>query len=113
MPMKFCLDCHTLTDNGSRCPPCQAAFGRRISAKRGSTKRRGLGGGHRRAAEKIVGAAQVCVICGKPPTPTDPLQADHTVPRAQGGGRSPLRAVHRSYNASRGGDMKGGRCMPQ
>lgn len=108
MPMKFCLDCNRLTDNGSRCPDCQTKFNTRQSARRGTTKARGLGGTHRRRAEGVVKAAAYCAICGKPPTPTDPLTADHIVPRALGGVDSPLRAVHRSCNSRRGSGMQGG-----
>jgi 5-methylcytosine-specific restriction endonuclease McrA len=115
MPKRFCLDCPMLIDtaSGSRCAEHQAAYDRRRNAGRGTTKQRGLGGSHRRNAEKIVTAAQVCAICGRPPTPTDPLQADHTVPRSLGGKDSPLRPVHRSFNLSRGAHPTGGRCAPQ
>jgi 5-methylcytosine-specific restriction endonuclease McrA len=45
-----------------------------------------------------------CALCGKPPTPTDPLVADHIVAHAYGGSdhASNLRAVHRLCNARRG-----------
>lgn len=102
MPMKFCLDCSKLTRNGSRCEACAGTAERARDRQRGSTKQRGLGGTHRRAAEKIVKTAAVCAICGKPPTADDPLTADHTVPRAHGGVDSPLRAVHRTCNSRRG-----------
>ena len=117
MPKRFCLEpeCHTLIDTseGSRCGEHQAALNARRNTERGTTKQRGLGGTHRRAAEKVVAAAQFCAICGNPPTPTDPLEADHTTPRALGGRDSPLRAVHASFNRSRGANPTGGRCTPQ
>ena len=103
MPKRFCLDCTQLTDNGSRCKPCQARLMRNVNAKRGTTKQRGLGGTHRRAAEKIVKAAKYCAICGNEPTESDPLTADHVIPRSRGGSEdSPLIAVHRSCNSRRG-----------
>lgn len=102
MPMKFCLECGTLTANGSRCETCAPIAATRRAARRGSTKERGLGGTHRRAAEKVVQAATECAMCGKPPTEADPLTADHIIPRAAGGVDSPLRAVHQSCNSRRG-----------
>lgn len=103
MPMKFCLGCGQLTDNGSRCPACQSQMNKAISAKRGTTKQRGLGGTHRRKAEKIVKAAQVCGICGQPPTPDNPLTAHHTTARAKGGDHStPMMAACRRCNSSIG-----------
>lgn len=103
MPMKFCLGCGKLTDNGSRCPPCQAALQKRISAARGTTKQRGLGGSHRRRAEKVVAAARVCGRCGEPPTEDNPLTAHHTTARAKGGDEStPMVALCRRCNSSLG-----------
>lgn len=103
MPAKFCLTCRKLTTNGSRCETCQAEFNTRQSARRGSTKQRGLGGTHRRTAEKIVRAAQVCARCGQPPTPDNPLTAHHTQARAKGGDHNtPMIAVCRRCNSQIG-----------
>ena len=76
---------------------------------------RGEGGHARRAlyrtsawqqvARQVVQAADVCALCGQPPTLTDRLEADHIVPLALGGAaldRDNLRAAHKSCNARRG-----------
>lgn len=103
MPKKFCLTCRELTDNGSRCPKCQTELNQRKESARGTTKQRGLGGTHRRKAEKIVKAAQVCQRCGVPPTSDNPLTAHHTQARAKGGGHdTPMIALCRRCNSSIG-----------
>lgn len=103
MPMKFCLTCRKLTNNGSRCPECERDFLADQSGRRGTTKQRGLGGTHRRRAEKVVAAAQVCARCGQPPTPTNPLTAHHTQARAKGGDETtPLVALCRRCNSQVG-----------
>jgi hypothetical protein len=71
-----------------------------------NTTQRGLGAAHRARAKALLAVAQVCEICGRPPTPTDPLTADHTTPRSQGGAESPLRAVHRSCNSRDGATLR-------
>jgi hypothetical protein len=104
-PTRFCLelDCRKLTTAGSRCPDCQAKLVKRMNAARGTTKQRGLGGTHRRKAEKIVKAATVCSKCGKPPTADNPLTAHHTTARAKGGNEStPMIALCRRCNSSIG-----------
>ena len=106
MPAKFCLDCSELTTNGSRCPDCEEQrTARRNARPKGNTTQRGLGQAHRVRAKAVIAAAQVCAMCGMPPTQEDPLTADHTIPRAQGGVDSPLRAVHRSCNSRAGGRL--------
>lgn len=105
MPKRFCLDCPTLIDTstGSRCPDHQAAYEQRRSTTRGTTKQRGLGGTHRRRAEKIVAEAQVCGSCSEPPTKDNPLTAHHTTARAKGGDEStPMVALCRRCNSSIG-----------
>jgi 5-methylcytosine-specific restriction endonuclease McrA len=105
VPKRFCLDCRTLIDvgTGSRCPTCQAGLDQRRDQARGTTKQRGLGGSHRRTAEKIVQAAQVCQQCGQPPTPDNPLTAHHTTARAKGGDHTtPMIALCRRCNSSIG-----------
>lgn len=103
MPMKFCLGCRTLTDNGSRCPSCQSKFDTEQSAKRGSTKARGLGGTHRRIAEKITSGVQVCPRCGTPPTKDNPMTAHHVIPRSKGGDHTtPLVPLCRQCNSELG-----------
>jgi len=106
MPAKFCLDCGELTRDGSRCTDCQQERTARINARpKGNTTQRGLGAAHRARAKAVLEAAQVCAICGQPPSKADPLTADHTIPRSQGGGDSPLRAAHRSCNSRAGGQL--------
>lgn len=103
MPAKFCLDCGELTRDGSRCADCQQERVARINSRRKrNTTARGLGHAHRVRAKAVVDAAQVCAICGRPPTPDDPLTADHIIPRSKGGTDGPLRAAHRSCNSRRG-----------
>ena len=61
------------------------------------------------AARAVVLAEEhACWVCGQPPTPDDPLVADHVVPRAQGGtdARDNLRAAHRSCNGRRGREQQ-------
>jgi len=52
----------------------------------------------------LMAFADRCEICHEPPTPGDPLEADHIIPVADGGNDTSanLRAVHRSYNRTRG-----------
>jgi hypothetical protein len=53
------------------------------------------------------GLGGACAICGKPGTPDDPLQADHIIAVADGGGDeiANLRAIHRSEHAHRTGQQ--------
>jgi 5-methylcytosine-specific restriction endonuclease McrA len=53
------------------------------------------------------GVGGVCEICGKPGIPGDPLQADHIVAVADGGGDelANLRAIHKSEHARRTGQQ--------
>lgn len=87
-------------------------------AKHGGRRPRGKGGHPRRAlyrtrawqdaARQVVRAADVCALCGQPPTPTDPLEADHIVPLALGGAAlalDNLRAAHKSCNGRRGAQL--------
>jgi 5-methylcytosine-specific restriction endonuclease McrA len=52
----------------------------------------------------VIAAASDCAICRQPLTLADPAEADHIVPRSQGGQHSfeNLRAVHRGCNLARG-----------
>lgn len=49
------------------------------------------------------GVGGACAICGQPGVPSDPLQADHIVSVADGGGDelANLRAIHKSEHARR------------
>jgi 5-methylcytosine-specific restriction endonuclease McrA len=53
------------------------------------------------------GVGGACEICGKPGIPGDPLQADHIVAVADGGGDelANLRAIHKSEHARRTGQQ--------
>jgi 5-methylcytosine-specific restriction endonuclease McrA len=104
MPTRFCLepDCRKLTTAGSRCPDCQAKLVKRMNAAKGSRHTRGLGYDHVRRAKALLATAQVCEICGQPPTPTNPLTAHHTTARAKGGANSELVAACRHCNSSIG-----------
>lgn len=106
MPKRFCLDCKALfaaSTGRSRCPTCQAALESRMNARpKGNTTRRGLGWKHQQRVKQEITPDMVCHLCGQPGTADDPITADHTVPRSQGGADSPLRPAHRSCNSRRG-----------
>jgi 5-methylcytosine-specific restriction endonuclease McrA len=49
-----------------------------------------------------------CYLCGQPPTPTDPLEADHVIALSMGGQhKNNLRPAHRSCNRRKGGANRG------
>lgn len=60
---------------------------------------------HQAIAKQVLASATRCAICGKPPTPSNPLQADHIVPLSEGGQtvRSNYQAAHRRCNIRKGG----------
>ena len=92
MPMlPRCLDCRRRFNgrpSDARCPSCKA----RHKALRNAEAVR---------SPALVDRSSVCVICGKPPTPGDPLTADHVVPLSRGRFGGPMRAAHRSCNSAR------------
>lgn len=94
VPARRCLHpgCNKLVQDASRC----AAH---------SLRKRGVyGSEYKRERERVLAAAVVCWICGKPRAVGDPFEADHIVPVAKGGGtKGNLAAAHRSCNTSRGG----------
>jgi len=57
----------------------------------------------------VAASAATCWICGRPPTSSDPLTADHQLPQLYGGQdtRANLRAAHRSCNSKRGAPAGG------
>lgn len=65
---------------------------------------------YRRNRKIILASATHCALCGKPPTPTDPLTADHIQPLTAGGTHAlpNLQAAHGSCNKSHGAISKGG-----
>jgi len=74
------------------------------TARCGLHARPGRGQAHRLARAQTLAEEQVCWLCGQPARPTDPLTADHVVPRANGGpdARWNYRAAHLSCNRRRG-----------
>lgn len=100
MPTRTCLDCGTLTRNGSRCPRCTSA---KKKLRNQDTARC--------AATVAAWRAQHGDWCPgdntHPPHPTTDLTADHITPISQGGAGGPLRVLCRAAN-SRRGDNTGG-----
>ena len=94
MPPRSC-PCGGVHAKGQRCPNTVNA---------GTTTQRGLGHAYQVAAAQCLAEEDTCWLCGGDPTPSDPLTADHVVPRCCGGShhRSNLRAAHKSCNSSRG-----------
>jgi hypothetical protein len=92
MPKRWCKDCRVLFDmdltGTRRCPRCQSAVTKRRNA-RANTTSRGLGADHQRRAAALLATAQGCHWCGKPPAASDPLVADHLIPRSRGGTAGP------------------------
>ncbi len=86
-------DCPNLT-NQTRCTQHEAA--RQRTRNKTRTHYHGT---YRRQAATIRANATRCWICGRGPITGDPWQADHIQPAQP---NSPLRAAHRSCNASRG-----------
>jgi hypothetical protein len=74
--LRPCIGCGTPTPGKSRCERCGGDPGPRTSADR---KQRAT----------LVKSSALCWICGHPPTPTDPLEADHLQPRSLGGPDNP------------------------
>lgn len=102
MTVKPCLDCGTLTA-GSRCPACTAANKRRVEAQRDSSAERGYGWAWSAISRKVIAAQPWCSICGHTGSPTNPLTADHIIPKAHGGtdALGNLRTLCRFHNSSR------------
>jgi 5-methylcytosine-specific restriction endonuclease McrA len=67
-------------------------------------KRNGSTRAYRKARAELLSEETLCAICGQPPTPDNPLEADHITPHAYGGThhRTNLRAAHRTCNNQRG-----------
>jgi 5-methylcytosine-specific restriction endonuclease McrA len=95
-----CLTCGRPTRNGSRCEVHTKGW----PAQTRSPAERGLGADHRRIAKQVLAEESRCWICGRLPTRSDPLVADHVVPRSRGGQnvRSNYHAAHASCNRKRG-----------
>lgn len=110
MPKRFCLDCRYLFDAAtgkSRCPTCQTALDARMNSRpKANTTARGLGWDHQQRARQEINQDMACWMCGECATESDPITADHEIPRAQGGHDSPLLPAHRSCNARRGAQQR-------
>lgn len=91
MPYYPCLTCGALYTE-AYCPT------HKPQRKKPFTHRLLYNAEYRRAAKKIREQATACWICGKPPTLSDPIQADHLYP---GNPNSPLLPAHRSCNIRR------------
>lgn len=88
MPKRLCLaGCGRLT-TASRCEVCSQPLRRLRRAERS-------------IAAAVVASADVCAICGEPPTADDPLTLDHIVPVSRGGRAEPrnVQAAHRTCNS--------------
>jgi 5-methylcytosine-specific restriction endonuclease McrA len=95
MPLRRCLDygnpgCLGWTRSGSLCNHCKA-------------RRRARRDGDRKLSAQVTAAATACAICGRPPTPSDPLTLDHRLPVSRGGTSAPgnVQAAHRSCNSGK------------
>jgi hypothetical protein len=91
---QVCLDCRTLTANGSRCEACAARRERLRNGRRQHYK-----GAYRKQAKWVRDNAVTCWICGEGERFGDPWTADHLLP---GNPDSPLAPAHRSCNSARG-----------
>jgi hypothetical protein len=68
---------------------------------------------HQQARAQTLAEENICWLCGKPPTPDDPLVGGHVIARARGGPdlRSNMHAMHESCNlqAGTGGTHRDGK----
>jgi hypothetical protein len=85
--------------NGTRCVTCQTKHNKERPKRRGRGK--GYDYEYKRNARIVRDNARICWICGEGRKDDDPWQADHLIPLADGGVRSPLAAAHRSCNIRR------------
>jgi len=63
------------------------------------------GAQHQRDAATLLATARYCAICGLPPQPGNPLEADHIIPLSLGGTATAdnLQAAHKLCNIKKGG----------
>jgi 5-methylcytosine-specific restriction endonuclease McrA len=111
-PLRPCLphpkaspraECSRLTPGRTRCEQHEAAYQAWRNARRGDRYQADYQAERRR----VLAAATVCSICGRPPSRRDPLTADHIVPAAHGGAAAGnLRPAHRSCNSARGATVR-------
>lgn len=99
-----CIDCGTLTTNGTRCEGDYLTRRRahdkaRDTPERKAKKKLLYGGDYQKQANLIRDHATECYLCGGGPRPADPFEADHI---DAGNPASALLPAHRSCNQSRG-----------
>ena len=78
-----CLGCGALIGSGSRCRLCKRVRDR--SRLRARTTERGYGAAWQALARQVIEAQPSCTYCGTEGDPSNPLTADHFVPKALGG----------------------------
>jgi 5-methylcytosine-specific restriction endonuclease McrA len=99
-----CLTCGVPTQT-TRCEACAKRFNKERAPFR-QPKGRGYDNEYRKQAAAVRANARICWICGQGRKQDDPWQADHLIPLADGGLRSPLAAAHRSCNIRRSNRLK-------
>lgn len=80
-----CLDCGTHTTNPTRCPPCSTLQQQATDKRRGNTTQRNYGAPWAKLSTTVITRDGHCTDCGTTGTPTNPLTADHIIPKARGG----------------------------
>jgi 5-methylcytosine-specific restriction protein A len=105
MPLRECLDCRTLTRNGTRCPTCKATQ-ERTRPQRPTNLTRTWAERQRRAQaveEHRQARGNWCPGWQVPPHPSSDLTADHVDAVATGGHpHGPLIVLCRSCNGRKG-----------
>ena len=97
-----CLGCGTPTP-ANWCPTCKPPRARQPDTRRRGQRHYTRDYRNRRTA--LLATATTCHWCGQPPTPTDPLQADHLIAGDKSPG-TPLVAAHRSCNIRRSNEAR-------
>lgn len=94
--LRTCLACGRISV-GRYCPHCAHAVRKTYATPE-----------YRANRADLLATATHCWICGGPPTPRDPLTADHVTSLHTGGGhdRANLQAAHSRCNKARGARMK-------
>lgn len=78
--------------------------GRQACRDARSKRGRGYGRPHRRASQRALEEALVCLYCGEPEKPDDPFERAHVLAKADGGTNDPdnYAAAHESCNRREG-----------
>jgi hypothetical protein len=100
-PRRTCLECGTITTDGTRCQDCRRQLNRQRERARHRPPRirPHYAGNYQARAKAVRDNASVCWICLEGPRPNDPWTADHLTP---GDPNSALAPAHRSCNSRRG-----------